>query len=481
MDEIPKLREKVLSSAPNENFGKYIWETAIKPQLGYSFSLIHSLAYSYIGIQTIYLATFFPSVYWNTACLRVDSGLDDDASSAYVKIAKAVGNMKSKGINVSPISINRSGYMFEPDEEHDAIYFGLKALTGVNGEAINTIIENRPYAGIDDFVEKTGANKTETINLIKSGAFDEFGERSSVMRQYLGTCAGTKSKLTLQNFKGLADKGLIPTDLRKQVRVFNFNKSLKSCKRGDSYVLEGVYYDFFAKFFDTSELELTDGSPSITTKQWKKLYDATMAPVKEWLATNQESILKEYNDALTQEQWDKYCGNGSYAAWEMDSMGYYYHDHELAHVNYRTYSLAPYSAMPSDPSVKKVFKKGDRQFPIFDITRICGTVVGKDIAKSTFNLLTPESGVVTVRLVRDEFARLNRRISERHLDGTSTVMEDGWFKKGTLLVVSGFRRGEVFTAKTYKSCDWPLICKVTDVDSNGIMVTQSTRYGEELD
>ena len=37
MDKVPKLHAKVLKQAPNENFGKYVWETALKPQMGYSF------------------------------------------------------------------------------------------------------------------------------------------------------------------------------------------------------------------------------------------------------------------------------------------------------------------------------------------------------------------------------------------------------------------------------------------------------------
>lgn len=34
MNKIPELHEKVLSSAPNKNFGEYVWETALKPQMG---------------------------------------------------------------------------------------------------------------------------------------------------------------------------------------------------------------------------------------------------------------------------------------------------------------------------------------------------------------------------------------------------------------------------------------------------------------
>lgn len=38
LDKVPELHEKVLSQAPNKNFGEYVWETALKPQMGYSFN-----------------------------------------------------------------------------------------------------------------------------------------------------------------------------------------------------------------------------------------------------------------------------------------------------------------------------------------------------------------------------------------------------------------------------------------------------------
>ena len=42
--------------------------------MGYSFSIIHALAYTFIGFQTIYVATRWNPIYWNTACLIVNSG-----------------------------------------------------------------------------------------------------------------------------------------------------------------------------------------------------------------------------------------------------------------------------------------------------------------------------------------------------------------------------------------------------------------------
>ena len=73
MAKIPELHQKVLDTASSPALGKYVWERGIGPQMGYSFSTIHSLAYSFIGVQTIYLATHWNPIYWNTACLIVNS------------------------------------------------------------------------------------------------------------------------------------------------------------------------------------------------------------------------------------------------------------------------------------------------------------------------------------------------------------------------------------------------------------------------
>lgn len=74
MQRIPEMKEKIISRATTPQLGKYIWEAGAGPQMSYSFSVLHSTAYSYIGFQTAYLATHWNPIYWNTACLIVNSG-----------------------------------------------------------------------------------------------------------------------------------------------------------------------------------------------------------------------------------------------------------------------------------------------------------------------------------------------------------------------------------------------------------------------
>lgn len=480
MNRIEELHELVLSKATSRQLGDYVWETAIKPQMGYSFSLIHSLAYSFVGLQTIYLATYFDPVYWNTACLRVDAGLDEDASSNYGKIAKAVGNIIHRGIPMSLIDINKSGYMFEPDVETGSIVYGLKGLNGVGGEIIQEIIENRPYTGLEDFQEKVKVKKPVLISLIKSGAFDKFGNREDIMREYIWSICEPKKRITLQNFNGLMERNLIPAELNFEKRLFVFNKALrKFCRAGDYLLVNDNFYEFYEQFFDVDLLESFEEGLAIKEPVWKKLYTKGMDKARNYFKTHQDELLQQLNQTLFDEMWNKYAA-GTLATWEMDSLGFYYHDHPLANIDKISYNIIPYNQQPDNPIVERTFKRNGVDIPLFKTCRIIGTVVAKEDNKSCINILTPDSGVVTVKMSRDYYARLNRQMSQVQPDGTKKVMEKGWFTRGTLLMINGFKRSGMFFSKAYRHNKSHQVYRITNINQSKLEVT-SRRWGEEDD
>lgn len=479
MDKIEDLHQKILQSAVNQHMGEYVW-LLLAPSMGYSFSRIHGLAYSFVGLQTVYLATYFPSVYWNTACLRVDSGLDEDASSNYNKIAKAVGTVMNRGINVSLIDINKSQYMFEPDEESDTILYGMKALNGCGGDVIQEIVEHRPYSSWQDFVEKIKPNKTVMISLIKAGAFDQFDERKNIMREYVWSVCEPKKRLTLQNFNALIEANLIPQEINFQKRVFVFNKALKAnCKFEDYYSLKSDnYYKFYTKFFDVDLLEPLGNKVGIKQKTWKKLYDEAMKPAKEYLKNHQDELLDKLNNSIFDTIWNKYA-QGNYSSWEMDSLGMYYHKHELSGVDNKIYEIESFKNLPTSPEVETTFKRKGAEIPIYKLHRIAGTVIAKDDMHSSISVLTVDSGVVTVKMNRDYYAMYNRRISEIQKDGTKKVIEQGWFSKGTLVVLQGIRRGDSFFLKNYKKSAYHQLYKITEIHSNGTIEMTNNRIDNE--
>lgn len=481
MDKIPELHQKILNQASSSKLGAYVYETAIKPQLGYSFSRIHSLAYSFIGLQTLYLATYFPSVYWNTACLRVDSGLDEEAASNYAKIAKAVGGIIYRGVQLSLVDINKSQYGFEPDEENNRIIYGMKALNGVGGEIIQEIIVNRPYSGLKDFQEKVKCNKTVMISLIKSGAFDQFGERKDIMREYITSVCEPKKRITLQNFNGLIEHNMIPVELEFQKRLFVFNKALKNnCAVDGMYVLKADnYYRFYEEFFDIDLLEPYGNKLAINQDVWKKqIYTKRMKPASDYFKKHQQELLDRYNDCLFQEQWDKYA-RGNYSHWEMESLGMYYHSHELSNLDLKRYDIVEFGDLPEEPIISNTFKRNGIEIPIFELNRIAGTVIAKDDAHSSFSLLTVNDGVVTVKVNRDYFARINRRISEVQEDGKKKVKEAGWLQKGMMLIVQGIRRGDMFICKKYSKSKYHQVCKIISInEKDGSIENTHLRWGE---
>lgn len=463
MDKIDALHKEIMEHATTPQMGKYVWDTAIRIQLGYSFSKIHSGSYSYIGAQTAYLATYYPSVYWYCACLRVMSGLNEDESTDYDKVSKAVADAQASGVSVSTIDINKSMYSFDVDDENNTILYGMRALNGVGGEISNEIIANRPYVNVSDFLEKNNVSKTVMISLIKSGAFDQFHDRITTMRWYLTRQANLKKKITMQNFASLIEQNIVPAELEFQKRLFRFNKSLRNnCKCGNYYKMPGRYWTFYDKFFDPDDTELIDGTPSIEQKKWQKLYTKAMEPAKEYITIHQDNILKEFNQKLFTEQWIKYA-SGTILSWEMDSLGFYSKGHELSQIDRNKYCIDAFKTLPLNNPKKNA--------------KLCGTVIGKNDMKSTFTLLTPEGETVEVKLNRDLYAVYSKRISTVDADGTKHFIEKGWFDRGILLMVNGYRRNNVFVAR--KRGNLPAILKITSVRGTDIDYVTERSGNEE--
>jgi len=491
MAKIPELHQQVLDKATSPALGKYVWECGIGPQMGYSFSTIHSLAYSFIGVQTIYLAINWNPIYWNTACLIVNSaslendneeededGNTKDKTTDYSKLAKAIGDITSRGIKVSLIDINKSGFSFEPDEQNNEILFGLKGVNKIGGPVIDQIISGRPYAGIIDFMNRCPLNKTQMVSLIKSGAFDKIDNkwaseickenpRYAIMAYYVSLICDPKKRLTLQNFNGLLKSGLVPEKLNKQKQVFVFNKFLKDNKKvGKYYVFDEGSLNFYSQYYDLNELDIINGITCILQTKWEKIYQKEMDEARNWLKENQDEVLNQYNNLLFNEIWNKYA-TGNISAWEMESLCFYYHEHELANIDKHKYGIVNFSTLSYEPEVDYFFKRAGKDIPIFKLYKIAGTIISKNNTKASVVILTTD-GVVNVKFTKEYYAMYNRQISEIQEDGSKKVLEKGWFSRGTKIMVTGYRREDTFVAKTYKSTSTHQLYRIINVNNKNI-------------
>ena len=519
MSKIPQLREQVYGNFDDVQVANYFWENAIAPQLGYAFSLNHSLPYSFVGIQSIYFVINFNPIYWNTACLIVNSGsLEDNseeeivdiyapeaqdlaegvkfidlpdksakirrtAATDYGKIAKAIGDIQAAGIKVSLADINKSKFGFAPDVENNRILFGLKGMLNVGDDVVAAIIANRPYSSPKDFLNKVKPGKQAMISLIKGGAFDSMEDRKFTMAWYIWETCDKKSRITLQNMGGLIRHNLLPEKTPEQImarRVYEFNRYLKAITKADKYAYAGMYSlderaIAFLHEIECDDIMETDNlSWYVKTKAWDNIYQKHMDVFRAWIASDKEAILNALNTEIFMQDWEKYA-KGSISAWEMEVLCFYYHEHELEHINNDRYGFVDFYSLPEDPVIEKTFTKGGKDIHIFKLNRICGTCIAKNKTKSTVTILTT-TGVVNVKFRKEYFTMFDKQISERQADGTKKIMEKSWFNRGNMIVVTGIRSGDDFVSKKYASTGGHQLYKIDAVLPNGELILKDSRY-----
>lgn len=510
----------------SKNLCNYVWNVLVATSRGYGFNASHTLAYSLIALQEMNLGYNYPIMFWNCACLISDSGgaenddeeieevdniyeeveyssfedfgaeeeddededEDEETVSAtakkkkktksanYGKIATAIGKIKSSGVDVAPPDINKSSFTFYPDVESNTIRYGLSGITKVGEDLVKAIMDGRPYTSVADLTNRVKINKAQVINLIKSGAFDSFGDRMQIMRQYINSVSDTKQRITLQNMKMLIDFGLIPDKYDLQRRVYNFNKYLKKNKFGTYYALDNIAFGFYEKHFDMDNLipnEETESGFVIKQTTWDKIYQSHMDKIRPWVKENSATLLEEVNNRLTSDMWNKYC-QGSLSKWEMDAVSFYSHEHELAHVNTRAYDITDFDKIPETPVVERIIPIKGRQIPIFKLYRIAGTILDKDKNKKTVTLLTT-SGVVTVKIFGQVFSHYDKQISEKGADGKKHVIEKSWLARGNKIIVTGIKQSDGFLAKKYNKTPYHLVELITEVTEDGWLYTKGER------
>lgn len=144
----------------------------------YGFNKSHSAAYALVAYQTAYLKAHYP-VEFMAALLTEDMSNTD-------KVVKNINDCREMGIEVLPPDINDSDASFSVKE--NSIRFGLGAVKGVGGAAVDAMIEARAagsFASIQEFAERVDlrrVNKKVVESLIKCGAFDSTkAKRSSLI------------------------------------------------------------------------------------------------------------------------------------------------------------------------------------------------------------------------------------------------------------------------------------------------------------
>jgi DNA polymerase-3 subunit alpha len=172
----------------------------------YGFNKSHSAAYAMVAYQTAYLKTHYP-VEFMAALLTEDMENTD-------KVIKNIGEVRTMGIEVLPPDINASSRTFTVHDK--AMRFGLGAVKGVGGAAIEAILEFRqeqPFASLHDFCERVDlrkVNKKVADALVKCGAFDSLGGKRAQYMEVLEDAMEVGQKV--QREKAAGQESLFGTD-----------------------------------------------------------------------------------------------------------------------------------------------------------------------------------------------------------------------------------------------------------------------------
>jgi len=190
---------------------------------GYGFNKSHSAAYALISYQTGWLKHHYPSEFMASV---MSSDMDKTE-----KVVGFINEARSMGLQVDPPSVNNSGKHFVALKDGSIVY-GLGAIKGVGGAALNKIIDERelngPYKGFQDFVYRVNPNVRVLKALIKSGAMTEFGHNRETLLQN----AAVVQKYARAQID--VDKGKAPKKASRD--LFDSEDSEKAFGKGDENI-----------------------------------------------------------------------------------------------------------------------------------------------------------------------------------------------------------------------------------------------------
>ncbi|HEY1835493.1 MAG TPA: DNA polymerase III subunit alpha [Candidatus Saccharimonadales bacterium] len=176
--EEPKFIAGCVKKGLTEEQAHQLWKQ-IQPFADYSFNKAHATCYAQIAYWTAYLKAQFPPAFM--AALMTSDYDDTD------RLAIEITECKHMGIDVLPPDVNESFVEFAVVPETGQIRFGMNAIKNVGTGAVEEILRARKdgkFESLEDFFTRVNTrvvNHKALESLIKSGAFNRFGERSLLL------------------------------------------------------------------------------------------------------------------------------------------------------------------------------------------------------------------------------------------------------------------------------------------------------------
>ena len=168
----------------------------------YCFNKSHAACYGLISYWTAYLKAHYPEAFM-AALMTSDQGDID-------RLAIEINECKHMGITVLCPDVNEGYVEFAVVPGKKEIRFGMAAVKGVGVGAVEEILrarEDGKFTSVEDFAKRVSTSKfTKKAwdSLIKSGGFDNLGDRSDLLFN-LETLQAFASKLQKEALSGQTD------------------------------------------------------------------------------------------------------------------------------------------------------------------------------------------------------------------------------------------------------------------------------------
>ncbi len=302
---------------------RQLWDQ-IGPFAQYGFNKSHSVAYAHVAYLTAYLKAHYPE-HFMAAMLTSEVHNTD-------KLVQYLDRTRRMGIAILSPDINRSGQVFTVEE--GGIRFGLEAVKGVGGAAVEAILAAREeqdgFTSFSHFIRSLPARSVNTKVvecLIKAGCFDALdlprGPLLGSFERAMEMACREREQQELGQAFLFAD---LPSEgVEREVRQSEESPSLE-CLQWERQVLgfylSGHPLDRFCEqirhFADTSLEELGERRAEgwekvvvggiITAMQERRTRQESRQPGRQWASFRLEDASGSVRVLLFPDSWQK-CGS----------------------------------------------------------------------------------------------------------------------------------------------------------------------------
>jgi len=191
------------TSGLDETLAQQVWEL-MAAFAGYGFPKAHAAGYAAVAYRMAYLKTHYPAEFM-AARLAVSGGFY--RPSVYMSEARQLG------LTVKPPHVNHSDEAFtlEPSQRRfekwvrggqqsaagllssgntrsfqtasQTLWMGLGQVRELTHTTLKTIIAERPFESLEDFLARAQPQYVEAVNLVKVGALDGLGNVKAMLSQ----------------------------------------------------------------------------------------------------------------------------------------------------------------------------------------------------------------------------------------------------------------------------------------------------------